>query len=177
MRLLKGFLFAATGLILLITIISLFMPSTVVTVRAEVIQAEKVEILNAVSDLKQWRNWHPLFKQEPGILFSQPSTGKGAWVQWTSNEKVNKITITNVSNDHIEFELTRPGENPVRNFITILPVKDRIGLQVEWRAVTSLKWYPWEKFAGMFVDKISGESYQLSLLSLKEYLQQRNSTG
>jgi len=177
MRLVKGFLFAAVGLAAMITIFSLFMPSTVVTVRAEVIQAGKEDILGAVTDLEQWSSWHPLFKAEPGVLISKPSSGKGAWAAWTTNAKTNKLTITNIHEDHIEFTLGRAGENDVQNFLSILPVKDQIGLQVEWRAVTKLKWYPWEKFAGMFVDKITGESYQQSLLGLKNYLEQRSSTG
>jgi hypothetical protein len=177
MQLIKGFLFAVLGLATLVTIISLFMPSTVVTVRAEVMQANKVEILNAVTDLKEWRNWHPLFREQPGVLISDPSAGAGAWMQWATNNKTNKLQIIKATTESIEFTLSRPGENTVQNFITVLPVSDRIGLQVEWRAVTKLKWYPWEKFAGMFLDKIAGESYQQSLQSLKNYVEQKSSTG
>jgi len=47
-------------------------------------------------------------------------------------------------------------------------------LQVEWRAITHLKWYPWEKFAGIFVSEMTGPGYQQALDALQKYIEQGN---
>ena len=44
-------------------------------------------------------------------------------------------------------------------------------MQVEWNAVTRLKWYPWEKFYGIFIEKSSGQGYEDALNSLKTYVE------
>ena len=65
--------------------------------------------------------------------------------------------------------LQREGENEVINMISILPLPDSNQVQVEWRSLTKLKWSPWEKFYGIFVEKLTGPGYEAALNSLKSY--------
>jgi len=169
MRLIKGFILAFLGLFVLVTVISLFIPSRVVTVRAVVINASKDSIYAAISNLDEWKKWNPVF--DTGVSISQPSSGKGATAAWNTNGKQNTLVIVDEKPDQLNFRLQRQGENAIDNSLTILDIKDKTGYQVEWRSLTTLKWYPWEKFSGMFVDKISGAGYQAALDSLKNYLE------
>jgi hypothetical protein len=34
-----------------------------------------------------------------------------------------------------------------------------------------MKWYPWEKFSGIFVDKMTGPGYQAALNELKDFVE------
>ncbi len=43
---------------------------------------------------------------------------------------------------------------------------------VEWTAVTKLKWYPWEKFSGLFIEKITGDGYEYGLTQLNKLMDQ-----
>jgi hypothetical protein len=42
---------------------------------------------------------------------------------------------------------------------------------VEWRSLTRLHWYPWEKFYAIFMDKITGPGYEAALNGLKEIVE------
>lgn len=172
MRMIKGFLFVLFGLFVFVTLLSLFIPSKVMTVKAVVINAGQDKIFSQIADLKNWKNWHPVFKNDSAAVFSNPSSGVNAFVEWVTANKTNKLQITQQTPQKISALLIRPGEKDVENTISIIAIKDAAGLQVEWRVLTKLKWYPWEKFAGIFTDQITGPGYEVALNNLKDYLEQ-----
>jgi hypothetical protein len=168
----KGFLFVATGFIILITLISLLIPSRVMTTKSVTIHAPKEKISPEIKNLKAWRNWHPVFRDDSAaISISNPSSGVGAHADWVQGSKKNNLTITEDFPEGIKLSLNRPGEKPVENSILILPVEEAGTYHVEWRSLTRLKWYPWEKFAGIFVSDITGPGYEAALEGLKKYIE------
>lgn len=170
MKLVKGFLLAVTGLFVVITLFSLLIPSKVFTSKGVVIYASQQKIVAALKDFNQWKQWHPLFSNDTNnILISQPSNAVNASIEWGLAGKKNKMTITEVFDQGIKLNLSRSGENPVENSIVVLPLEDSSSYQVEWTALTRLKWYPWEKFAGIFVNEITGPGYEAALNALKSY--------
>lgn len=174
MKMIKGFVIVLFGLFLMVTLLSLFIPSKVMTVKAVVIYAPADKIFTQIADLKNWKNWHPVFKNDSAAVFSTPSTGVNAYAEWVTTNKTNKLLITAAAPEIIKTLLIRPGEKDVENTISIVSIKDAAGLQVEWRVFTKLKWYPWEKFAGIFIDKITGPGYETALNNLKDYLEQNH---
>ncbi|MEO8770031.1 MAG: hypothetical protein ABI402_08095 [Ferruginibacter sp.] len=174
MRLIKGFIFVLAGLFIMITLISLLMPSKVMTVRAVVVHADHDLILSQINDLKKWKDWHPVFMSDSSnVTISTPSIGVNAFVTWNTNGKENKFLITESDANHIKATLMRSGENDVANIISINPINYSTAVQVEWRVLTTLKWYPWEKFYGIFIDKLSGPGYEFALNNLKELAEKR----
>jgi hypothetical protein len=171
MRLVKGFLFVISGFFILITLISLLIPSTVVTVKSVSVHASAEKIGRAIKDLKEWKKWHPVFMQNNAIVISEPSSGENAKASWEQNGKMNDIVITHELPGGIQFNVDRQGENPVETTLTALPVQEPNTLQVQWKAITKLKWYPWEKFGGIFVSEMTGPGYEQALNSLKKYLE------
>lgn len=172
MRIVKGFLVVVAGFFLLITLISLLIPSRVVTVKSVSVHASQEKIVSKIKDLEEWKKWHPVFQQEgSSIAVSKPSSGVHAKAVWKQNNKVNDITITNVFPEGIQFNVNRTGENPVQTTLAALPVQEPNTFQVEWKAVTRLKWYPWEKFGGIFVSEMTGPGYEQALNSLKKYIE------
>ena len=168
MKLIKGFLFVIVGLFVVITLFSLLIPSKVFTSKAVVINAPKQKIVAALQDFNQWKLWNPVLKNDSvNLIISNPSAGKNASVEWGLPEKENKMVITESFAEGIKLVLSRNGENPVGNSIVILPLADINRYQVEWTALTRLKWYPWEKFAGIFVTEITGPGYENALNGLK----------
>ncbi|MBC7936222.1 MAG: hypothetical protein H7Y86_12805 [Rhizobacter sp.] len=172
MRIVKGFLIVIAGFFILITLISLLIPSTVVTVKAVSIHAPQEKIVAAIKDLNEWKKWNPVFQQENnGVNISSPSSGINAKASWLQNAKQNDITITNILPQGLQFNLNRQGENPVETFLATLPMQEPNTFQVEWKAVTQLKWYPWEKFGGIFISEMTGPGYEQALNSLKKYVE------
>jgi len=172
MRFLKGFVFAITGLFIVITLLSLLMPSKVMTVRSVVIHGTTQQVFAEIADLGNWKRWHPVFQQDSNTIeISNPSAGVNASAEWTTNGKKNKLLITEILSTQFKADLSRTGENTVANIISVTALKDSNNVQAEWRTLTKLKWYPWEKFSGIFVDKMTGPGYEAALNNLKELIE------
>lgn len=172
MRFIKGFILGITGLFIVITLFSLLMPSKVMTVKTVVIHSKPENVFVEIADLGKWKHWHPLFTQDSSLIkISIPSSGVNATAEWTSTGKQNKIQITEVLTDQLKTSLSRSGENDINNIISVTALNDSNNVQVEWRVITKLKWYPWEKFSGIFVEKMTGPGYETALNNLKELIE------
>ena len=165
MRLFKGFVIVLAGLFVFITILSLFIPSRVMITRGVVIHADAAKVFAQVSDLQNWKNWQPVFKADSSaIRFRGADT-----CEWVSKNRTNKMIITGRSGNSLTASLIREGENTVLNTIQVLPLADSNQVQAEWNVLIKLKWYPWEKFYGIFIEKITGQGYEDALSSLKDH--------
>jgi hypothetical protein len=172
MRLIKGVIFAFAGLFTVVTLFSLLMPSQVMTVRSVVIHAKPDRVFTEIADLEKWKQWHPVFIQDSTSMhFSETTSGVHSFAEWTTNGKKNKLLIDEVLPGQLKATLTRPGERDVNNYITVTALKDSNNVQAEWRVITKLKWFPWEKFSGIFIDKMTGPGYETALNNLKERIE------
>ncbi len=164
LRLIKGFIIALAGLFIFITILSLFIPSRIQVSRGVLIHAPAAKVFEQVNNLTNWKNWQPVFRNDSAAFHFNGDTAK-----WISRNKTNKFIVTKRSDNSIAAILEREGENTVQNTISMLPLADSNQVQAEWNVLIRLKWYPWEKFYGIFIEKMSGQGYQDALNSLKEY--------
>ena len=170
MRLFKGFIIVLAGLFIFVTILSLFIPSKLVVTRAVVIHAPADKVFAEVSDLQNWKHWQPVFiNDSAAIHFEKDAQGVSNSCSWESKGKKNKMSITGRKDNSLMATLSREGENDVLNTISILPLPDINQVQAEWSVLIKLKWYPWEKFYGIFIEKVSGQGYEDALNSLKNY--------
>ena len=172
-RLIKGFFVVLAGLFLFITILSLFIPSKLMVTRAVVINAPAEKVFREISDLQHWKHWQPVFVNDSAVIkFYTSPGGTSDSCEWNSKGKTNQMQITKKSDFTVSVILKRAGEHDVKNNISVLPLADTNQVQVEWNVLIQLKWYPWEKFYGILIEKISGEGYEASLNSLKAYVEQ-----
>lgn len=172
MRLLKGFIFTITGLFVFITLLSLLIPSRVQISRGVVIDAPAQKVFAEIANLHNWKHWQPVLKADTGgVHYSADSTAIGSYCEWMSSGKKNKCSISAGGSQSTTVILSREGENDWINTITVLPLADSSKVQVEWSGLTRLKWYPWEKFYGIFIEKVTGPGFEESLNSLKAYVE------
>jgi len=172
MRLFKGFFIVLAGLFIFITLLSLFIPSKLMVTRAVIINAKADKVFDQISDLQNWKHWQPVFiRDSANIKFDKDANGISNSCTWESKGKDNKMLITEKKGNAIAATLLRQGENDVLNTISILPLADSNQVQAEWNVLIKLKWYPWEKFYGLFIEKISGQGYEDALNSLKAYIE------
>jgi hypothetical protein len=170
MKAVKGAMVVFIGLFIFLTLISILIPSRIVTVRAETVQADSIRLYSEIADLKNWKHWHPVFIQDSAKMnFSESSTNVNDYVEWSSNNKKNKIVIAERKFPFIKLLLQRDGENDMENILTLRQVQEQGNMQVQWTSITKQKWYPWEKFSGIFIEKMSGSGYEAALASLKVY--------
>jgi Polyketide cyclase / dehydrase and lipid transport len=173
MRFVKGFILAITGLFIVITLFSLLMPSRVLTVRSVVIHTTPQQVISKVADLQEWKKWHPLFMQDSAAVQVKTLNGRNRIAEWSNKGKANRLEITGVDTNVVRASLQRTNENKSDHIIAIKSLPGNNDIEVEWRVVTPLKWYPWEKFSGIFLDKMTGYSYETALGNLKLMLEGR----
>ncbi|MFM6925045.1 MAG: hypothetical protein ACKOU7_06050 [Ferruginibacter sp.] len=172
MRLFKGFFIVLAGLFIFVTILSLFIPSKLMVSRAVVINANTDKVFSEINNLQKWKHWQPVFMNDSSqIRFKTGADGSSNYCEWDSKGKKNSIEITGKKNNTVFALLKRQGENDVQNTISVLPLADSNQVQAEWNVLIKLKWYPWEKFYGIFIEKISGQGYEDALNSLKNYVE------
>jgi hypothetical protein len=172
MRLIKLVFVGAACLFIVITLISLLLPSEVKVSRAVVISAPQDKIYDDIADLRNWKNWHPSFQTDSILIdYSTPSFGKGAYCNILYHSQQTHLQITDADSSSIKFLTQLNGTNDIDNEIRIIPVRAFNSYQVEWRATTQLHWYPWDKFYGIFIDKLTAQGYQNALDDLKDSLE------
>ncbi|MCY7293270.1 MAG: hypothetical protein LH615_13915 [Ferruginibacter sp.] len=172
MKILKGALIVFIGIFVFITLISLLIPSRIVTARAVAIQSDSIKLFNEISDLKKWKNWHPVFMNDTSAIKISSSVNMiNDYAEWTTKGKKTSIVFTEVKYPIITFLLKREGENDSQNTISVMAVQEQGNMQAQWVAITKLKWYPWEKFSGIFIEKMAGSGYEIALQSLKSYVE------
>jgi uncharacterized protein (UPF0248 family) len=175
MRLIKAFLVGAIGLFIVITLLSLLIPSTVKVSRTTLINnTTSAKVLDQVVNLSNWKNWHPVFKNSDTKINIPDAVSGGNSAEIRYGDKSAKLLISASDSNTVKFTLQSPGENDIQNEILISPIPNQSNVQVEWRALNQLKWYPWEKFYGIFIDKLTGPGYDAALKDLKDYLETRH---
>jgi hypothetical protein len=172
MKSFKFFVVGFSTLFIAITLISLLLPSTVKVSRAVIISAAPDKIYAQVADFRNWKNWHPSL-QSNGIVvtYSDPSYGKNAFCDISNGYQKTHLQITDVDSSSVKFLSQLNGADNIYNEINITPVKQKNSVEVEWQAITKLSWYPWEKFYGIYMDRLTGPGYDAVLNDLKDSLE------
>src|SRR5665647_160654 len=171
MRLIKAFLVGVTGLFIIITLFSLVIPSQVRVSRAVVINnTNSGEVYQQIAHFENWKKWHPIFTIDSAKLYwdAPAIAGKDSGCHIMHRQQDIIISLQSADSNSIKFLLQAKGENDIENDIVITPLPSQQSVQVEWRAITKLHWYPWEKFYGIFIDKLTGTGYEVALNGLKD---------
>ena len=90
------------------------------------IDAPQTTSMSLVNDFSKWPSWSPWQKLDPNIIFTlgEPSSGVGAHQFWQSSWGVGEMTITNISNDTINFNILFNEEHIVTGAVSFLPNKN-----------------------------------------------------
>ncbi len=169
MKFLKQLLIGFIGLSLVIVVISSFLPSTVRISRGIFIHGSPAEVAAVVNDLSTWKDWNPIL-QDSSVKFSRTGAGE---LQWQNgNGIMNTMTVTQKNGDTIfvNFKLAS-GKNFQSGFAFHAFQNDSLNTQADWWIIEKLKWYPWQKFYGIFADRLKGPSLDSGLARLKEYVE------
>ncbi len=157
MKFIKLFIVSIVLLFLLITGISLLMPSNVLVSRAINVSAPIDSILPYLRNIRQWTNWvDGMNNPEVKVIDSVHADLAGTNVTITTITDSTIISIWQSKNEILQTATLHVIEAPSQQ-LTI----------VQWQFEQKLHWYPWEKFGSMMNDKIIGASMEKNLLNLK----------
>jgi hypothetical protein len=151
----------------IITIISLFIPSHVQISKAVEVIAEKDSVYQQIADPNQWHHWYP--------------TGDSMKVIYVGTEpkgiELNnlKLQITSIETNEVRAKYSSVEETKeMQTAWTLIPARNSVAVQ--WSMYFHLRWYPWEKFSSLLLEKRYGPVMETGLNNLKTYLEQNRSS-
>ena len=172
MKLIKPFLLGLLGLFIFSVLLSLLIPAQVRVNRITSINASPNQVFTQILQLNNWKNWHPMFKSaEASIQYSGTAYKADQACSIKYHGKTTHLQFDSINATSLFFTLSNPGENDIHNEIDFHPDNSPNLTAVTWVATIHLKWYPWEKFYGIFMDKLAGPGYDAALAGLKEYVE------
>jgi hypothetical protein len=168
MRLVKAAFIGIIGISVLITLISFLLPSEIHGRRGLAINSSRERLMAQLGSFDNWKNWHPEFKANPGsIRYRNVGTGQNATATVEANGKTTTYLITYADSATVKVLQQRPGQNDIENTFTLAKDSTSGAIYADWKFISTLKWYPWEKFAGMLTESMTAPGYDAGLNNLK----------
>jgi hypothetical protein len=150
LRIIKLALLSFFLIFLLITGMSLFIPSHIRISKATNLSASKEVVYRLINDTAQWKTWHPWFQASPELI-----TKIG--VEW----KLKNDSVTTV-------QLTQLGKKTLLNSWQWHRYASSDSVTLQWYMDFYPRWYPWEKFSSLFYEANYGTVMEKGLNNLKK---------
>lgn len=141
---------------------SMIIPSHVRVSRAINLKPGSNDVMNQINDLNNWKYWYPQFEH---ITLEDVRTQANKTVQAKANGILLEITGANDSLVAVKF---LKGERPVNISWKLISYQHSDSLTLQSYMDFDFKWYPWEKFSSLLLDKSYGPTMEQSLLNLKQ---------
>lgn len=155
MRLIKLAFISILLLFLVVTAISLLIPSNIRISKAINIHSDEDAIFALIRDTTKWKQWHPAFI---------PNDSATAFPQI-------HIVQQSVSDSEIVMHLQQSGKPAVANGWKIYQYPHVDSLTLQWYMDFHLKWYPWQKFGSLLYEKTYGSMMERGLINIKDMLE------
>lgn len=165
MRLIKLALLSFLLLFLLVTVISLFIPSKVRISRALRVGATKEQVMEQVSDPVRWRNWFP--DMDSVDMYRENGAVKGIVI---NRERQRSLRIAEIKENEVVAEYFGIRQKRVTTGWVVMPESASGSVTVQWYMDFKLRWYPWEKFASILFEKQYGPQMEQGLANLEKLL-------
>lgn len=158
--------------LVILLIISFFLPSKVHVERIAVINAQPDIVFKQVNNLHNWNNWMPWNKLDPNIKIKYygPEEGTGSGYSWSSeNGQVGKGKLSITDNKPNESVITAMNftDNGVATgsfHLESLEGKTKI----TWGMEMDMGMNPVAKYIGLFMDQMIGADFEQGLSDLKK---------
>jgi hypothetical protein len=180
-RIFRLLLLSVIILFLIVTAISLLLPSHVRISRAANIHANADDIWLLVDDLHSWKEWNPFFSQVPAseIQFIDAKDDKPAAMKLEGT----LIQLKEKKPDERIYVMDTKGKKSVINGWKFISNSVGDSSTLQWYIDFNLRWYPWEKFASLLFEKSYGARIEEGLRNIKKTVEKsrtsfyQNSSG
>jgi hypothetical protein len=137
---------------LLLTALSLFIPSHIRISKAVNVSGTPSQLLAYIGDTTTWGQWHPLIQQ----LKAQ---GRQQHFQTTPLAKTDSTVL---------FQTQYNAQTPITSGWQVYHFPQADSLTLQWYMDFDLKWYPWQKFGSLFYEKTYGTIMQQGLENIRQ---------
>ena len=166
MKLLRLVILGILFPVLIITVISLFIPSNIQIAKAVLINAPADTVLNQLKDPQNWKHWYP--GADSSKFFYENDLPRGLML----NEKKHEyILITGTNDNEVTAQYSMPGRKIMTGWVVHSINSNEVMLQ--WYMKFHLRWYPWEKFTSFLFDRVYGPQLQTGLNNIKERVEKQ----
>ncbi len=169
MRLIRFGLISFIFLFLLITGISLFIPSHVIMSKAINIKSGKDSVMAQISNAANWKNWQP--GMDTSKLLYIAGEVKGVILDDKDPQHPVCIKIDKIEPDQVTAQFITKKMKPVVIGWKAISYPNNDSVTVQWYMDFHLRWYPWEKFGSLVLEKSHGARMEQGLTNLKKLLQ------
>ena len=131
------------------------------------INANEKSVASQIISFKNWKNWYPAFQNKNiSVEISQQSYTSFVTLTNENREKISMVLLAS-SLENINILLSEEKRNTKTYQFILLPNAEG-QTRLVWNVNTELGWYPWKRFGGIFLDKVSGPQYEAILQNLKK---------
>jgi len=180
MRTLRNIVIGLFVIIVVLFIISFFLPSKVYVERSSVIHATQDAVFNEVNDLKNWKKWTPYHQEGADIRINYGDTtlGKNAYYEWRTNNYSNN----NADNGSVKITESIPHNSIVArvNFMGQNEILCRFKFnssdgttKMKWSMEANTGWNPIQKFFGLIMNNYWDPYCEKGMRSLDSVLSNR----
>ncbi|ANH80145.1 hypothetical protein A8C56_03330 [Niabella ginsenosidivorans] len=141
--------------------VTLLLPSNVKVSRAINLYAGSDAVLNNISDLSKWKNWYPGFDS---LELTNTESRNGKMI--TAEVKGVRLRIITDNDSLVTVEMKK-GARPVYNNWRLIRYTASDSLTLQNYMDFHFKWYPWERFSGLLLDRSYGATMEQGLKNLK----------
>jgi hypothetical protein len=149
---------------LLITGISFLFPSQIRVSKAIDISTGKDSLMNMIGDPSNWRLWYPAADT------SWPYIENGK-IKGIQTGKGHALTIKEINDSAVLTVNLGPSSKNAGSGWNVYPGRYPNSYTVQWFMDFHLRWYPWEKFSSILLEKRYGPMMEKGLEKLKSLLE------
>jgi hypothetical protein len=165
MRFLRLVIISLVFFSLIITVISLFIPSHVTISRVVHINNSREAVMDELSDPARWKDWYP--SAQSAELYYENGTTRGLILD---DIKKRYIVLVDVKGNEVVAAYVLPNRK-VKTGWQVAPSVGYTVVTVQWYMEFHLRWYPWEKFSSFMFERVYGPQLQQGLDNLKSVLE------
>ena len=176
MRILKKILFILLILIVLVFVISFFLPKSQRVERSTLIDASPAQVYAVTSCMTEFNSWSPWHDIDPKTeyRYEGPECGVGSKMVWESDHSEvgngSQEIVRTIENQLIRTQLEFDGQGGGEAEIEMTST-DNNQTKVAWRFYFEASGNPIERYFGLVMDSMLGPMYEDGLLKLKNNLE------
>lgn len=170
MKWLKRVVVAVVGVVALLLVIGLLLPSGFKVQRSVQVAAPPAKVYPLIADPRQWKNWSVWNQRDPAMQmqYSGADSGAGAKWSWQSKTEGNgEMEFTSaIPNERIVYALSFPDMGMTsRGELQLVP--DGAGTRITWTNEGDMGGNPINRYFGVMMDSMVGPDFEAGLNNLK----------
>jgi hypothetical protein len=172
MRFIRLALLSLFFLFLVIWGLSLLIPSHITLSKAINIKAPADSISLMISNPLNWKYWYP--GMDSALPYIENGVVKGMVINRSDSTHPVYLALEKVEKGRTTALFTGRNMKPVLNTWRTIEHQGSDSLTLQWSMDFDLRWYPWEKFASLALEKTYAPKMEQGLTDLRKKVQSSN---